>query len=336
MCNMKQSAMERAGEIPGAPLPQRSAYGATAVMAATQLMVDLAREIDAHGSTMMISQAAAVLDALRTLPVADTTVAADLLRAAHGEIATLTAENKLLAAKVAEGVDRNGDGLTVRDKELMPKRAAFLEFCKPRALDVTECKDAWGNRTFARPYVEAMWYGWFNACAAALQPVAAAQAVPEVLNAWLSKLEDEAINDTGPQLFTKVRTYLQAQGYLAASPSPSAPKDAQGAVPEGELFDEMVEQGYTALCESADEWRGDPDATASSGRESFAVALLVALALASPSPAAQTASQTGEKFKCQYLGSEGFDACIPCIAAGRCDAVDVPGAQPTDTTKDAK
>lgn len=42
----------------------------------------------------------------------------------------------------------------------------------------------------------------------------------DTLRAWLSKLEDEAHNNTGPQVFTKVRGYLQASGYLAASPAP--------------------------------------------------------------------------------------------------------------------
>jgi len=35
------------------------------------------------------------------------------------------------------------------------------------------------------------------------------------LSEWLGKLEDEALTDTGPQVFTKVRTYLQAHGQMA-------------------------------------------------------------------------------------------------------------------------
>jgi hypothetical protein len=46
-----------------------------------------------------------------------------------------------------------------------------------------------------------------------------------------------------------------------------------------ELFEEMVEAGYTALAEHSDAWRGDPEASPASGRKSFAAALRAALAL---------------------------------------------------------
>lgn len=46
--------------------------------------------------------------------------------------------------------------------DLMPKRAAFIQWANDRALDTTEDVDAWGQRKFAQPHVESMWFGWFN------------------------------------------------------------------------------------------------------------------------------------------------------------------------------
>lgn len=62
--------------------------------------------------------------------------------------------------------------------DLMPKRAAFLKWCKERGLDVTEDKDAWGQRKFKHSHIEALWCGWFNAPTEAA-PAAPEQAVPE-------------------------------------------------------------------------------------------------------------------------------------------------------------
>ena len=47
--------------------------------------------------------------------------------------------------------------------DLMPKRTAFIEWCKSRHLDSDEDRDAWGQRKFKHSHVEAMWEGWFNA-----------------------------------------------------------------------------------------------------------------------------------------------------------------------------
>jgi len=61
------------------------------------------------------------------------------------------------------------------------------------------------------------------------------------------------------------------------SPRPAA-ADAGGLL-DADLFEEMVEEGYTAFAEDSTAWRSDPEATHSSGRESFAVALRAALAV---------------------------------------------------------
>lgn len=45
----------------------------------------------------------------------------------------------------------------------MPKRTAFIAWCKSRGLDTDADKDAWGALTFKYPHIESMWEGWFNA-----------------------------------------------------------------------------------------------------------------------------------------------------------------------------
>lgn len=60
--------------------------------------------------------------------------------------------------------------------DLMPKRAAFLAWAEKRALDVTEDKDAWGNRKFAHSHVQVLWEGWFNAPSTYSAPSEAPQA----------------------------------------------------------------------------------------------------------------------------------------------------------------
>jgi hypothetical protein len=47
--------------------------------------------------------------------------------------------------------------------QLMPKRAAFIQWANERALDTGEDVDAWGQRKFSQPHIESMWFGWFNA-----------------------------------------------------------------------------------------------------------------------------------------------------------------------------
>lgn len=61
------------------------------------------------------------------------------------------------AAKPADGSDP------------MPKRTAFLAWCKSRALDTETDKDAWGALQFKHSHIQALWEGWFNAPAAPLQ-----------------------------------------------------------------------------------------------------------------------------------------------------------------------
>jgi hypothetical protein len=48
-------------------------------------------------------------------------------------------------------------------RDLMPKRAAFIEWCKARGIDTDVKKDAWGALTFKHDHVESLWTGWFNA-----------------------------------------------------------------------------------------------------------------------------------------------------------------------------
>ena len=104
MCQMKENAMSRAGELPPDQIPVVG-YNSAAVLALTQQMVDLAREIEGAGTTLMVSQAADILNAIRTLPVVDGAVQADLTKVMRGEITTLTAECERLAAKLnAPGV----------------------------------------------------------------------------------------------------------------------------------------------------------------------------------------------------------------------------------------
>jgi len=45
----------------------------------------------------------------------------------------------------------------------MPKRTAFLAWCKSRGLDTDTDKDAWGALKFKHSHIQAMWEGWFNA-----------------------------------------------------------------------------------------------------------------------------------------------------------------------------
>lgn len=80
----------------------RTAYDATAVMAVTALMVDLARTIDATGTTVMISQAAAVLEALAVLPVVDSSVHVTLTQVLRGELDAKEAECANMARKLNE------------------------------------------------------------------------------------------------------------------------------------------------------------------------------------------------------------------------------------------
>lgn len=57
-----------------------------------------------------------------------------------------------------------------KDADPMPKRTAFLAWCKVRGLDADTDKDGWGRLKFKHSHIEAMWEGWFNAPSAA--PVA--------------------------------------------------------------------------------------------------------------------------------------------------------------------
>lgn len=116
MCNLKIEGMDRAGEtgeihstsyydidrnrpvVPLATLP--ALYDASAVMAATRLMVDLGRTIDGAGTTTMISQAAAVLEALGRLPVVDGGVHVALTKVLRGELAAKEAECAELASRI--------------------------------------------------------------------------------------------------------------------------------------------------------------------------------------------------------------------------------------------
>lgn len=104
MCQMKENAMSRTGELPADQIPAVG-YSGAAVLALTQQMVDLAREIEGAGTILMVSQAADILNAIRTLPVVDGAVQAELTKVMRGEITTLTAECERLAAKLnAPGV----------------------------------------------------------------------------------------------------------------------------------------------------------------------------------------------------------------------------------------
>ncbi len=48
----------------------------------------------------------------------------------------------------------------------MPKRTAFIAWCKSRGLETDVEKDAWGAQIFKHSHIQAMWEGWFNAVAA--------------------------------------------------------------------------------------------------------------------------------------------------------------------------
>lgn len=45
----------------------------------------------------------------------------------------------------------------------MPKRTAFIAWCKSRSLETDVDKDAWGAHIFKHSHIQAMWEGWFNA-----------------------------------------------------------------------------------------------------------------------------------------------------------------------------
>lgn len=194
MCKMKDEAMFRTGELHspcycdadrnkavivghegvGIAAQVKPEYDATAVMAVTRQMVDLAREIDGAGSTLMVSQAAAVLDALRALPVVDSRVHADLTKVMRGEIATLTAECERLAEvrNVAWSVERNAG-------------EAFAEFMDTPKKDGKSMQDAfnagatWASAAPAKPEpaVEAV---FFDADLAARAPAAFAKRFAEL------------------------------------------------------------------------------------------------------------------------------------------------------------
>lgn len=68
------------------------------------------------------------------------------------------------------GPTSNPTGAAAIADTITPKRAAFIRWAKGRALDVTEDRDAWGQRTFAQPHVESMWFGWFYSEAVVYPP----------------------------------------------------------------------------------------------------------------------------------------------------------------------
>jgi hypothetical protein len=139
MCNMKIEAMDRAGEtgeihstnyydidrnrpvVPRTALPAQ--YDASAVMAATRLMVDLGRTIDGAGTTTMISQAAAMLGALGRLPVVDIGVHVALTKVLRGELAAKEAECAELASRINTPV-AGSVGDDARFKQLLQYFAA--------------------------------------------------------------------------------------------------------------------------------------------------------------------------------------------------------------------
>lgn len=114
--------------------------------------------------------------------------------------------------------------------------------------------------------------------AASIAPVAKSD-----LRAWLSGLEDVAHQNTGAQLFTKVRTYLQVEGYLAAPVV---------AVPEGWKLVPLdpataLNMGWAYLdaareCDPRRDW-------------AFSHAGYAAMLAAAPSPAMRNASEGGER-----------------------------------------
>ncbi len=84
---------------------------------------------------------------------------------------------------------------------------------------------------------------------------------------------------------------------FARRAAPVSAPIAGDALADDDHFEAMVEDGYTALVEHSNAWRGDPEASPASGRESFAVALRAALAnqpapTAAPEQVAQEADES--------------------------------------------
>ena len=123
----------------------------------------------------------AMLSSLRgyTIPLYANPTAQEVTQQAAKD-AEIQQLNNIIGALTREAVAHQAYGLTQQAAkaetaeqamvDLMPKRAAFLAWAKERALDVTEDKDAWGERKFFHSHVQALWDGWFHAPATYAMP----------------------------------------------------------------------------------------------------------------------------------------------------------------------
>ena len=99
-----------------------------------------------------------------------------LIRSHEAEIDGLKVRADMLAAELLAAQQAKPAGQAGAE-DPMPKRTAFLAWCKEKSLDTSVDIDAWGTHIYKHSHIQAMWEGWFSAPAviAASQPVAPVQ-----------------------------------------------------------------------------------------------------------------------------------------------------------------